>query len=103
MKEDRIMTITKTQNGSDLLVAVEGRLDTVTAPQFEEEMVPALNGVTSLTLDFSQVEYISSAGLRALLLLRTTLASGDVQVIHANELVQEVFAVTGFKKIIAIE
>ena len=94
------MTITKTLNGTDLVVAVEGRLDTVTSPDFEAEMTDALKDVTSVTLDFEKLEYISSAGLRALLLVRTTLYNNANL---KNELVKEVFDVTGFKKIIPID
>ena len=103
-KEDDTMTITKTLNGTDLVVAVEGRLDTVTSPDFEAEMTDALKDVTSVTLDFEKLEYISSAGLRALLLVRTTLYNNaTLKIINANELVKEVFDVTGFKKIIPID
>ena len=98
------MTITKTQNGTDLLVAVEGRLDTMTAPEFETEMKSALADVANVTLDFEKLEYISSAGLRALLLVRKALyGKGNVKVINANNLVKEVFEVTGFINILDVQ
>ena len=61
------MTINKTQNGNALTVAIEGRLDTTTAPQLEAELKDSLDGITELTMDLSTLEYISSAGLRVLL------------------------------------
>ena len=98
------MTTTKKQNGTTLEFALEGRLDTTTAPMLEAELKAALNGVTELIMDFSALEYISSAGLRALLLVRTTLYNNaTLKIINANELVKEVFDVTGFKKIIPID
>ena len=69
------MTITKTQNGSSLTVALEGRLDTTTAPELEKELKDSLNDVTELILDFAKLDYISSAGLRVLLSAHKTMAS----------------------------
>ncbi len=97
------MTITKKQNGTALEIALEGRLDTVTAPQLEAEL-KTLAGVETLTLDFSKLEYISSAGLRVLLSAHKTMAGkGGMKVVHVNEIVQEVFEVTGFSDILDIE
>ena len=91
------MTIEKTKNGTDLFVTVEGRLDTLTSPQFSNEMRTALDGISNVTLDFAKLEYISSAGLRALLQLRQTLDDkGSVTIVNANELIKEVFEITGF-------
>ena len=61
------MTLTKNQQGSALEIAVEGRLDTMTAPELEAELKNSLDNVDSLVLDFSKLDYISSAGLRVLL------------------------------------
>ncbi len=98
------MTITKTMNGTKLFAAVSGRLDTVTAPDFETEMAGALKGVTDVTLDFAQLEYIASAGLRALLMIHDTLnGAGSLKIVNANELIKEVFDVTGFNRILVIE
>ena len=97
------MTIDKTMNGTDLTVAVTGRLDTVTSPEFIAKMNTVIQNITSLTLDFENLEYISSAGLRALLLIQTELGnSAPVKIIKANELVKEVFDITGFNKVINI-
>ena len=98
------MTITKTQNGTNLVIALEGRLDTMTAPELEEELKNSLEGADSLTLDFSKLEYISSAGLRVLLSAHKTMANkGGMKVTNVNEIVQEVFEVTGFADILTIE
>lgn len=98
------MTITKSQNGSSLTVALEGRLDTTTAPELEKELKDSLNDVTELILDFAKLDYISSAGLRVLLSAHKTMASkGAMKVTHVNEIVQEVFEVTGFSDILTIE
>ena len=98
------MTITKELNGKDLTIALEGRLDTMTAPDLEKELNESLDGVESLTLDFSKLEYISSAGLRVILSAHKRMASlGGMKVTNVNEVVQEVFEVTGFADILTIE
>jgi len=98
------MTITKNQNGSNLEIALEGRLDTMTAPELEKELKESLNGVDSLTFDFSKLEYISSAGLRVLLSAHKTMSTkGGMKVTNVNEIVREVFDVTGFADILTIE
>ena len=98
------MTIEKAQNNGALTLALEGRLDTVTAPQLEAELKNSLEGAESLTLDFSKLDYISSAGLRVLLSAHKILASkGGMKVTNVNEIVREVFEVTGFADILTIE
>ena len=98
------MTITKNQNGTALEIALEGRLDTMTAPELEAELNKDLGSVESLTLDFSKLDYISSAGLRVLLSAHKAMSSkGGMKVTHVNEIVREVFDVTGFADILTIE
>jgi anti-sigma B factor antagonist len=98
------MTIQKTQNGTDLAIALEGRLDTMTAPELEAELKQSLDAVQTLTLDFSKLDYISSAGLRVLLSAHKTMATkGGMKVTNVNEIVREVFEVTGFADILTIE
>ena len=93
------MTIEKAQNNGALTLALEGRLDTVTAPQLEAELKTALEGAKSLTLD-----YISSAGLRVLLSAHKIMAGkGGMKVTNVNEIVREVFEVTGFADILTVE
>jgi anti-sigma B factor antagonist len=97
------MNVTKKMNGSTLEVALEGRLDTMTAPQLEEELAD-LDKADSLVLDCSKLEYISSAGLRVLLsAYRTMNAKGGMKLTNINEIVREVLEVTGFADILTIE
>jgi len=98
------MTITKNANGNALEVAVEGRLDTMTAPELEASLKESLGTAETLTLDFSKLDYISSAGLRVLLSAHKTMAAkGGMKVVNVNEIVREVFDVTGFSDILTIE
>ena len=98
------MTINQTKNGDALIVALTGRLDTTTAPQLETELKSALDGVKTLELDFSGLDYISSAGLRVLLSTQKQMNKlGGMKVTHVNETVSEVFEVTGFSDILTIE
>ena len=98
------MTINKTRNESSLKIALEGRLDTTTAPELEKELKDALNGVSELTLDFEKLDYISSAGLRVLLAVQKQMSKqGSMKLIHVGEIIMEVFEVTGFSDILSIE
>ncbi|MBR2798126.1 MAG: STAS domain-containing protein [Clostridia bacterium] len=98
------MKINKKQDGSKLVIALEGRLDTTTAPELEKELKTCLDGVTDLTLDMANLDYISSAGLRVLLSAhKTMMKQGQMKVINASEIVKEVFDVTGFSDILNIE
>ncbi len=98
------MTISKKQEGSDLEIALEGRLDTMTAPDLEAELNASLGGAEKLTLDFSKLDYISSAGLRVLLSAHKAMSSkGGMKITHVNEIIREVFEVTGFADILTIE
>lgn len=98
------MTITKTQNGTELTIAVAGRLDTTTAPELDAAIKSSTEGLTSLIFDLSALEYISSAGLRVLLSAQKIMnKQGSMVVKNANETVSEVFEVTGFSDILTIE
>ena len=98
------MKITKSLNGTSLTVALEGRLDTTTAPELEKELKDSMEGATDLTLDFSKLDYISSAGLRVLLSAHKAMSKkGGMKVTNVSELVKEVFEVTGFADILVIE
>ncbi len=98
------MTINKTQNDSDLTIALVGRLDTMTAPELEAELSNDLPGAQTLTLDFADLDYISSAGLRVLLSAHKAMSGkGGMKVKNVNEIVREVFEVTGFADILDIE
>ena len=98
------MNMTKTQNGTELTIALEGRLDTTTAPELEQALKVDMEVADELTLDFGKLEYISSAGLRVLLAAHKAMsAKGGMKVTNANEMVREVFDVTGFSDILSIE
>ena len=98
------MTIQKTQNGKTLEIALEGRLDTMTAPELEAELKQSMPDADSLIFDFSKLDYISSAGLRVLLSAHKTMSpKGGMKIVHVNEVVQEVFDVTGFSDILTVE
>ena len=98
------MTITKIKNDNFLTLKLEGRLDTTTSPQLESELSENLNGVTELTIDFAELSYISSAGLRVLLATQKRMnKQGSMKLINVNEIVMEVFEITGFSDILTIE
>jgi len=97
------MTIQKTQTGAELTVTLSGRLDTTTAPQLEAELKSSLEGVTALTLDFKELEYISSAGLRVLLSAqKVMMRQGKMVVCNVNDTILEVFEVTGFSDVLTL-
>ena len=99
-----MLTINKTKNDSVLAVALDGRLDTSTAPQLEAELKASLDGVTKLDFDMTNLAYVSSAGLRVLLAAQKIMNRQGGMVIHnANEEIMEVFEVTGFNDILTIE
>ena len=98
------MKISKQQNGANMTLALEGRLDTTTSPELEKELKASLDGVESLILDFTKLDYISSAGLRVLLAAHKQMSmKGGLKVKNVNEIVREVFDVTGFADILTIE
>ena len=98
------MTITRKQDGTNLTIALKGRLDTLTAPELENELKESLEGIDSLELDFWKLDYISSAGLRVLLSAHKSMqGKGVMKITHVNEIVREVFDVTGFLDILTIE
>ena len=98
------MTIDKMLDGTQLTVTLNGRLDTTTAPQLEEELKDNLDGITMLVMEFSGLEYISSAGLRILLSTQKVMnRQGKMVIRGANEMVKDVFDMTGFSDILTIE
>jgi anti-sigma B factor antagonist len=98
------MTITKTLDGTNLTIALEGRLDTTTSPQLEGEMHPDIDSATEVTFDLENLAYISSAGLRVLLSAQKIMnKQGKMVVKNVSEEVKEIFEVTGFSDILTIE
>lgn len=99
-----MLKIEKTMDNGVLNVALEGRLDTTTAPQFEGELRDALDGADKLELDFQNLEYISSAGLRVLLSAQKVMTKkGGMTLRHVSEAIMEIFEVTGFVDILDID
>lgn len=97
------MVIEKEKQGEKLVLKIEGRLDTLTAPQLSEVIGNELDGVRELIFDFSKLEYLSSAGLRVLLSAQKRMnRQGYMEVRHVGPLVQEVFELTGFNQILTI-
>lgn len=91
------------QNGKALF-ALTGRLDTTTAPELEKEIKSSLDGVTDLTLDMKDLDYISSAGLRVLLAAQKLMdKQGKMTILNANDVIMEIFEVTGFSDILTID
>ena len=97
------MNVQRTRDQGTLQMKIAGRVDSAAAPRLEAEIRESLEGVTELTLDFSEVEYISSAGLRVLLAAQKKMASqGSLTVSHVSEDVMAIFDVTGFSGILNI-
>lgn len=97
------MNINKKAEGNKLTIALEGRLDTTTSPELENELAGALDGVTELVFDLEKLEYISSAGLRVLLSSQKTMnKQGEMIVEHVCPEIMEIFDVTGFVDILTI-
>ena len=99
-----MLNISKTVENTKAVYVLEGRLDTVTAPDLETELKGSLDGVEELILDFGKLEYISSAGLRVLLATQKIMnKQGEMKITNVNETIMEIFEVTGFSDILTIE
>ncbi|MCR5482360.1 MAG: STAS domain-containing protein [Clostridia bacterium] len=97
------MNIKKEQTPGKLLIAIEGRLDTVSAPEFEKEIKTITPDIGELELDFAALEYISSAGLRLLLACQKMMnKQGSMIIRNANESIREVLEITGFINILKL-
>ena len=99
------MNIQKKLEGQTLTIALEGRLDTTTAPELEAVVRSSLEGVGSLVMDLAGLDYLSSAGLRVLLSAQKQMnrKKGKMVVRHVCETIMEVFDMTGFSDILTIE
>lgn len=97
------MEIKKDVNGTKCTIALEGRLDTTTAPQLEAELKNSLNGITELLFDLEKLEYVSSAGLRVLLSAQKVMnTQGSMTITNVVPEIMEVFEITGFTEILHI-
>ena len=98
------MTIMKTLNEKELTVALEGRLDTTTSPELENELAESLDGVETLVFDLGELDYISSAGLRILLSAQKKMnLQGEMKVRNVKSDIMDIFEVTGFTEVLTIE
>ena len=98
------MQINATRNNSVLTLALEGRLDALTSPELENALKDSLSGIDLLTLDFSKVDYVSSAGLRALLSAHKLMSGqGRMKMTNVNEGVMEILKMTGFSNVLSVE
>lgn len=98
------MTVTLNRNNTQLTVNIQGRLDTLTAPELEEKLEDALDGVEELVFDLEGLKYISSAGLRVFLsVIKQMEEQGEMKVKNVCSDVMEVFEVTGFTDLLNIE
>ena len=98
------MNIAKNIENGKVVLAIGGRLDTTTAPELEKELESLLSEVTELVFDMTELEYISSAGLRVLLKAQKAMnVQGNMKVTHVNDSIMEVFEITGFLDILTIE
>ena len=99
-----MLNMKKTIENGKAVFALEGRLDTNTSPELEKVLRETLPGVSALELDFEELDYISSAGLRVLLSAQKLMnQQGEMKVTHVNETIMEIFEVTGFTDILTIE
>jgi anti-sigma B factor antagonist len=96
------MMIHKTQNDGDVTLALSGRLDSVTQSELMQELEKVFETkITSLTLELSELEYLSSAGLRVFLFARKKVSGmdGKMKLVGANESINEILQITGYADI----
>lgn len=98
------MNITKQLNNKELTLSLEGELNSVTAADFESVIKNDLGNVESLIIDLAKLSYLSSAGLRVLLVAQKIMnKNGKMVIRHVNEDVMEIFSLTGFSAVLDIE
>ena len=98
------MTIERIQNGNDLTLAIDGQIDTSTAPKLNEVLHEVMDGTESLTIDCARCNYVSSAGLRLFLIAHTTMAKkGGFTLANVNEQIVEALTITGMMDFIHTE
>ena len=99
------MDITKEYNEKELTITVKDKIDTTTAPDFENEIMDEMGKFDSLIIDFTDLEYISSAGLRVLIATQKKLKPENIPMVikNVNDTINEIFKMSGFDKILKIE
>ena len=99
-----MLNVSKNIANEKALVKLEGRLDTVTAPELEDDLLANIDGITELVLDFEKLDYISSAGLRVLLSAQKTMnKQGTMKIVHVKDVIMDIFEMTGFLDILTVE
>ena len=98
------MKIEKNRDGGTLTVTLGGRLDTVTSPELEKALRDEFEGLSELNIDFKDLDYISSAGLRVLLSAQKTMnKQGSMTLYNVSDTIGEIFEVTGFSEILTVK
>ena len=98
------MDLIKEYNEKELTITVKDKIDTITAPDFENEIMDEMGKFDSLIIDFTDLEYISSAGLRVLIASEKKLKPDNIPfVIKVNDTIKEILEMSGFNKILNIE
>ena len=98
------MKIVKEANNQELIIKPSGEINSVTAPELEEVIRNDLGNVKKLVFDFAELDYLSSAGLRVLLVAQKIMTGkGQMVIRHVNHNVMEVFEITGFNNVLEIE
>ena len=99
------MNITKDYHEKELTLSVEGRIDTITSQELDKEINAEIGNFDSLIMDFADLEYISSAGLRVLIATQKKLKADNIQFVirNVNDTINEIFRMSGFNKVLKIE
>ncbi len=98
------MIVDKIKNGDDLTIFLAGRIDSITAPNFDVELKSSIVDIKTLTLDMAKLDYMSSACLRVLLSVQKIMNTrGGMKVVNVNDVIMEIFEITGFSDILNIE
>ena len=99
-----MFNVEKKSEGKNVTLVLSGRLDTYTAPELEAEVNSGVEGTENLIFDLTELDYISSAGLRVLLsALKMMSKQGSMKITNVNASVMEIFEITGFSDILTIE
>ena len=99
------LTVNKTKDGEKMTAELIGRVDVMTSPQFEKEVMSDLDGINELVLDLRKLQYISSAGLRVIVMLQQTISSkkGNMTLRNVSEGVLDILTATGLTDVLNIE
>lgn len=99
-----MLKIDKHLDGSKLTIVLTGRLDTMSSPELEKEIKSSIEGITDLVLDLAGLDYLSSSGLRVILSAQKVMnKQGEMTIIHVNDMIMDIFEITGFSDILTIQ